>query len=289
MVPRHTGDVGRMPKKREKDVLKLPRIPGALGSVSVKGGISDVSTSTGGRAFTSVGISDFTANGPSISVEDAVGLTQLLDSALELPNDLGITGGLGDDALAISSPAAILKNVKKIVRERNPHLEEVDDALLERRRKEDRAVPGCHVILPDSRVRRVDDQLNRHIRAALLGEDVTESVTPAPPRREEETKKEKVKRVRNPWYIHPKDWHSENAMRADDEDTIRNPYENLAKANSATDAASPEMRELLENSDDKEGGRPRRLTVHDKETLPIWDSYRRYVIREQARLPHFLT
>lgn len=268
--------------------MRLPQVPGS----KLKHGISDMSTSIGGSKFTvpaSLGLSELSGPGASMSLEEAVGLSQLLDSAFELPKDFDTVGGLCDDALAISSPETILRDVKKYVRERNPHLEEVDDALLERRRKEERSDPGCLIILPDNRVRSVGDQLNRRIRATLLGEDIPETPIAPPPKRVEEQKKDGFKRIRNPWYIDSKHWYSADAMRSADDDQDVNPYESLAKANATTDEASTEVKELIENSDDKEGGRPRRLTEHDKETLPIVDSYRRFVIRDAgARLPHFL-
>merc|ERR1711908_145503 len=81
-------------------------------------------------------------------------------------------GTAGGASIAVSSPEEVLRDVKKFVRERRPWLQEVDDALLEKRRGEERAAGGaCFVILPDNRVRCMDDQLDWRIKAQLLGAD----------------------------------------------------------------------------------------------------------------------
>jgi hypothetical protein len=222
-----------------------------------------------------------------MSLEEAVGLSQLLDSAFELPKDFDSAGGLSEDGLAVSSPEMILKDVKKYVRERKPWLQEVDDALLDRRRKEERTDPGCLIILPDNRVRSVDDQLNRRIKAMLLGEEATEAIHTAP--KEADKKKEQQRRkIRNPWYVSPNHWYSEKALMGSDEQDDGFPYDNLQKATSATDEMNADAKEFIDQTEEKEGGKPHRLTPYEKEALGLCDKFRQYVLREGARLPHFL-
>jgi len=281
-----------MPKKRPNNGVILPKVPGATPrqgkapSAWIKHGISEVSTNIG--ASMSHGFSsDMSTHVPSMSLEEAVGLSQLLDNAFELPKDFDSVGGLSEDGLAVSSPEMVLKDVKKYVRERKPWLQEVDDALLERRRKEERADPGCLIILPDNRVRSVDDQLNRRIRAMLLGEEAPETTHTAP--KEADKKKEQQRRkIRNPWYVSPDQWYSEKALMGSDEQDDGFPYDNLEKATSATDELNADAKEFIDQTEEKEGSKPHRLTHNEKESLGLCEKFRQYVIKEGARLPHFL-
>jgi len=288
-----------MPKKRlgqGKGVTKLPAVPGSTyssrqgkaPSAWIKHGISDVSTHAGPSTNLSHPFSsEMSTNVPSMSLEEAVGLSQLLDSAFELPKDFDSVGGLTEDGLAVSSPEMVLKDVKKYVRERKPWLQEVDDALLERRRKEERTDPGCLIILPDNRVRSVDDQLNRRIRAMLLGEEAPETTHTAP--KDADKKKEQQRRkVRNPWYVSPDQWFSEKALMGADEADDGFPYDNLEKATSATDEQNTEAKEYIDKTEQEEGAKPHRLTKEEKENLGLCDKFRQYVLKEGGRLPHFL-
>lgn len=281
-----------MPKKRPNNGVRLPQVPGATPrqgkapSAWIKHGISEISTHPGASLSHHGFSSEMSTHVPSMSLEEAVGLSQLLDSAFELPKDFDSVGGLSDDGLAVSSPEMVLKDVKKYVRERKPWLQEVDDALLERRRKEERSDPGCLIILPDNRVRSVDDQLNRRIKAMLLGEEPPETHTA--PKEADKKKEQQRRKVRNPWYVSPDQWYSEKALMGSDEQDDGFPYDNLDKANSDTDEQNADAKEFIDQTEEKEGGKPHRLTAHEKEQLGLCEKFRQYMLKEGARLPHFL-
>lgn len=215
-------------------------------------------------------------------------------------------------SLHISSPEEVIRDVKKFVRERKPWLMEVDDTLLEKRRAEERsAEASCFIILPDNRVRCMDDQLDWRIKAQLLGqtnleappEVVAAGAAQAAEKAVEKKVQRRTKKVRNPWYMGPKDWYDEKVLKQmeasssevnDDLRSMTSPYENLSKhtdqdeQSGGVGAPAAEAAGGLNAGGDPQQERPRRLTASEKETLQICDKYRKYLQQEGGRLPHFL-
>merc|ERR1712217_321245 len=112
----------------------------------------------------------------------------------------------------VQPPEAIIQEVKQRVHERKPGRHELDESVLERRRQNDRQGRldrGYHIILPDNRVRAMEDQLSRRVRAQLLDED-PEPQPIAPTKKnsqEEELAKKGRRKVRNPWYQPAHTWY----------------------------------------------------------------------------------
>merc|ERR1719413_268132 len=109
-------------------------------------------------------------------------LSQLVDSSLDMPSIFGSSGDPSATDWEVQSPEAIIQEVKQRVHERKPWRHELDESVLERRRQNERQgrlERGYHIILPDNRVRAMEDQLSKRVRAQLLGESVPET-TPAP-------------------------------------------------------------------------------------------------------------
>merc|ERR1711920_764325 len=164
------------------------------------------------------------------------------------------------------------------------------DAALERRRqieRQDRIDRGYHIILPDNRVRAMEDQLSRRVRAQLLDEDEgPEPQPPAPPKKSSQDEclaKVGRRKVRNPWYQPANTWYSKAAK---DTGELRGggfPYDSQILRSDADGNAN-----VNENQDGTGDGRA--LTNSEKKTLQIVDAYRVYMrdVMKGARLPHFL-
>jgi len=192
----------------------------------------------------------------------------------------------------VQSPEDILKEVRRAVLDRRPwHREEdLDDAFLERRRRNERGDGGFHIILPDNRVRAVEDQLGSRVRAELLGEDAVEPVAPPLPRRPgrpEDGRPKGPRRHRNPWYLPATHWYDPEAQK--DPNAERGggfPYD--SQILSGGEAEPPHVEEQERGGDAGSGGDGpvRALTRRDKETLQIIDAYKQYM--KGHRLPHFL-
>lgn len=228
----------------------------------------------------------------SVSREEAQSLSETLDSQLgsraavfEATNEQ--LGGEWE----VQSPDDIIRDVRRAVQERKPWREEFDDAALERRRqieRQDRVDRGYHIILPDNRVRAMEDQLSRRVRAQLLDEEEGPEPPPvAPPKKssqEESLAKIGRRKVRNPWYQPAKTWYCKDLAKDMGESRGGGfPYDShiLHKTDGAAGGS-----EEPDNGD----GSIRALTRREKETLQIVDAYRIYMrdTMKGARLPHFL-
>mmetsp|Transcript_65838 Transcript_65838/g.122836 ORF Transcript_65838/g.122836 Transcript_65838/m.122836 type:complete len:270 (-) Transcript_65838:81-890(-) len=112
----------------------------------------------------------------------------------------------------VQTTEEIRNEVRKLVHSRKPWRGEYDEAVLEERshmEREDVIDRSFHIILPDNRVRAVEDRLSRRIRAQLLGEPepIPEGTTlrfgasaVALPKR--------TQKPRNPWYLPAHKWYS---------------------------------------------------------------------------------
>lgn len=246
----------------------------------------------------------------SISRDEVRSFSEVLDKSLELP--LGPFAGSvlgGASEWEVQTKDDILKEVRQHVQAQKPWREEYDDAVFERRRQAERlesADRGCLIILPDNRVRAMDTQISRRVRAQLLGEEEV----PEPPswaaqqRRQEESRPKGPKRVRNPWYLPPHTWFSNKAANdAGEGQTGSFPYdgqilrgESHATTTSGTTASgrggggggsgAGGGQAAEEGGGELGGDGPHRLTQREKETLQIVEAYKQHI--KGSRLPHFL-
>jgi len=306
-APRHA-----MPKKKP---VKLPQVSGATPRREFQAKIA-----SGRAGQSSCGGEDLLWEGGAfhlqrsiLSPAEAHQLSEFLDASISLPLSFGGCSGSrsssggsgkvdGEHECAVSgkewqvqSKEDILQDVKKAVLERRPwHREEdLDDAFLERRRRSERELrgdSGIHIILPDNRVRAMEDQLGSRIRAELLGEEEGfEHAVSAPSclRRADESraKAKAARRPRNPWYLPASYWYNPEALK--DPSAERGggfPYDSQILPKDQVESRDAEEQER-EDSPGGEG-RVRALTRREKETLQIVEAYKAYI--KGHRLPHFL-
>jgi len=201
----------------------------------------------------------------------------------------------GDDWI-VQTPEEIINEVRRSVQARKPWREEIDEEALEEKRKnekQERVDRGFHIILPDNRVRAMEDQLSRRLRAQLLGEEEDDEAAPevstanpqltAAQRREERARGLRPK-ARNPWYLPPKIWYSGKVGK--DPNQISSggfPYDAQIMGDAAAPKPPHNEEQETRSYDD---GVPRQLTKRDKETLQIVEHYKNYM--KGQRLPHFL-
>jgi len=112
-------------------------------------------------------------------------------------------------------------------------------------------------------------------------------------------KPQRRQKVRNPWYMSPNDWYDEkvlkllqasNSQTSDNLRSMISPYENLSNYTDQDDppdlsvTTDPAVGQQVQAQEEK----ARRLTQNEKETLQICEKYRKYLVSEGGRLPHFL-
>lgn len=206
---------------------------------------------------------------PVFSHDDVQGVSEVFDESLRLPAALGVRHSTDSEGeLQVQSVEEIIGLARRQVQARKPWREEIDDAILEKRRQADlqERVDRSHlIILPDNRVRTMDTQLSRRVRAQLLGEEDAGEAQQAPLTRKREEVKANPRRVRNPWYLPPSEWFASKVAK----DTAEREGANV----------HVEVQEIAEDV-------PRRLTQREKETLPIVEAYRQHM--KGSRLPRFL-
>jgi len=178
------------------------------------------------------------------------------------------------DNWEVQSPDEIIGDVTQYVHARKPWRRKLDDSFLEHKHNErlDRLERGFHIILPDNRVRVMEDELSYRVRCLLLDIDPEDAPAPPPPRRPEKSKPKNNKMRQNPWYLKPRSW-----------------YDKLSKDNP--------NRESTEKSNDfpyastilNVAGEPKiELTPFQKENMGIIEPYKAWMKKDGHRLPHFL-
>mmetsp|Transcript_19040 Transcript_19040/g.38446 ORF Transcript_19040/g.38446 Transcript_19040/m.38446 type:complete len:276 (-) Transcript_19040:101-928(-) len=227
----------------------------------------------------------------SISRDDVRGYSDVLDRSMEVPFGPGSSKQGASVDWQVQSQDEIIKEVRQFVQAQKPWREEFDESVLERRReaeRQERVDRGFMIILPDNRVRAIDTHLSARVHAQLLGEEEVPEPAPLPPprpRRQDDSKKPRTARkFRNPWYLPPSSWFSNNAAHdpgAHQDGSF--PYDTqIFRSESASYAGGG----IGQSEDGEAGDGPHRLTQREKETLQIVEAYKQHM--KGSRLPHFL-
>jgi len=221
----------------------------------------------------SLGMSRDEARGMSLMLDDSLQSTSGVRSFSAAPKDVD-----AGDQWEVQNVDEILDEVKQCVYERKPWRQMLDDSVLDHRHNErlDREQRGFHIILPDNRVRVMEDELSFRVRSQLLE---SEDVTPDPPPMPRRPDKNKMKNQRmrmNPWYLKPKSWYKDKLKAENDEESNNNfPYAdvvlNLPPGAQVDESSSAQV-----------------LTTHQKENLDIYKLYVKDLHMKGFRLPHFL-
>lgn len=212
----------------------LPRIDGASSPQSAGSGKDDrysfrgsidkdqfpddrrVSWEDGGFAKASAGEWRASQSEPStampldMSHDDVRDMSQMFDISLHMASGHSAapqTVHAGDN-WDIQSPDEIIQDVTQYVHARKPWRQRLDDSFLEHKHNErlDRMERGFHIILPDNRVRLMEDELSYRVRCSLLDMDPEDVEPPRPQPRRVEKSKPKKQRPENPWYLKPHRW-----------------------------------------------------------------------------------
>lgn len=218
-----------------------------------------------------------TAASLGLSRDDASKISQLLDDSLHVNSRFSAAPDsvAPEEDWEVQRPEDIISEVTRYVQERKPWRQKLDDSVLEQKHNErqDRLERGFHIILPDNRVRVMEDELSFRVRCSLLDIDPLEVEPPPPLRRPDKNRRHNQKMRMNPWYLKPTSWYSlKEKLKAEQDDENSNdfPYANVI-------LNLPE-----EPKTDETGGAPQ-LTPFQKENL---DMYKQYM--KGNRLPHFL-
>mmetsp|Transcript_7362 Transcript_7362/g.16108 ORF Transcript_7362/g.16108 Transcript_7362/m.16108 type:complete len:252 (-) Transcript_7362:77-832(-) len=113
----------------------------------------------------------------------------------------------------------IIQEVRKLVHTQKPWRGEYDEAVLERRAISERQEfydRSFHIILPDNRVRAVEDRLSRRIRAQLLGEPEPSADQAGTLRFAESglhSPRRAQARPRAPWYLPAHSWYNRSSSK----------------------------------------------------------------------------
>lgn len=225
----------------------------------------------------------------ALSMDEAEHLSIMLDNTLEVPVDpvLGSAGmaSTSFEEWGSQTPQEIIQEAKALLHERFGVL---DDSVLEKQKTEEppQLDKSSLIVLPDNRVRSMEDRVSDRMRALLLHEEEVpeelKETAPAASMASRRPSDSKRKAVRNPWYIPPTDWYSEKAIQmAAKEGSEVFPYDALSEV--VEDEPPPGT--AIEGE-----GEPRRLTKQDRETLHICDAYRKHLDSHKPKLrrPHFL-
>jgi len=261
-----------------------------------------------------------TACPDSASLDDMRDISRLLDSSLQSHSLYESFGQSIDTDWQVRGVDEILSDVRRFVHEQNPRRPPLDDSLLEKKVRDKRLEPhdSCLIILPDNRVQTMEDRLSLRVRAELLNEpipggedgeedspfgmstanhlgaskltsEVSKSAAPA------------RKKIRNPWYMDPKDWHNKAASRLVQK-TDGLPYmpvelamefaedgghrTHLASSTSGSGAGRQGVG--ASGNRDENDNELRPLTQREKDSLPIINDYKEHCQKWKQRLPYFL-
>mmetsp|Transcript_22931 Transcript_22931/g.42491 ORF Transcript_22931/g.42491 Transcript_22931/m.42491 type:complete len:294 (+) Transcript_22931:76-957(+) len=236
----------------------------------------------GDAAFADTTQSDLSTTLPSSSREE--GRTVSRDFAYESRDGFSATRDSSAEDWQVQSPEEIIRDVKRYVHAMKPWRQELDDSILEKRRyqeKQDRLDRVFHILLPDNRVRAMEDELSTRVRGQILDDEEpkVEPVAAPPPQQRrllEDIKAKGHKKVKNPWYMPAASWHKNTAAENTGDVRETFPYANVILGL----GEEPKSKSVDEQAD------PRELTVHQKETLGIVEAYKQYM--KGSRLPHFL-
>lgn len=209
-----------------------------------------------------------------ISGDDARGISQMLDDSLHTASGQSAapdTVNAGDN-WDIQSPEEIIQDVTQCVHARKPWRQKLDDSFLDNKHNErlDRLERGFHIILPDNRVRVMEDELSYRVRCTLLDMDPEEFAPPLQARPPPKSKTRKNRMRQNPWYLKPHSWYSskDNPNAESTEKSNDFPYANII---------------LNVPSEPKT-----ELTPFQKENIGIVEPYKAWMKKDGHRLPHFL-
>jgi len=214
-----------------------------------------------------------------MSRDDAIGLSQRLDDSLHLASGHSIAPDTinASDNWDIQTPDEIIQDVTQFIHTRKPWRPKLDDSILEQKHNErqDRLERGFHIILPDNRVRVMEDELSWRVRSSLL--DMDPESAPAhwkPPEsrrseRDPRNAKHLIRMRANPWYLKAQSWYC-NKEKLDAESAAQRSND-FPYANVILNIPSPPKAEL---------------TPFQKENIGIVEPYKAYM--KGNRLPHFL-
>eukprot|EP00928_Gymnodinium_smaydae_P048713 TRINITY_DN32615_c0_g1_i1.p1 TRINITY_DN32615_c0_g1~~TRINITY_DN32615_c0_g1_i1.p1 ORF type:complete len:270 (+),score=49.44 TRINITY_DN32615_c0_g1_i1:133-942(+) len=217
-----------MPRPRKK-----PSSPRAGSSLYASAGIGDSlegSDHLGASASSSTGAADGLA---SLSREDARAFSRFVNTSLEHSledPEIALQAATGvadvdDDEWQLQSVQEIVADARRRVQAQKPWRAEMDDKILETRPHGERSGKdrGYHIILPDNRVRSLDDSFSRHVRAQLLGvkeEKLPDygynaAQQPLSARRRDEARPKPRPKIQNPWYLPVKTWYTKKPEEKD--------------------------------------------------------------------------
>jgi len=141
---------------------------------------------------------------------DARNISQLLENSLHVGSGFGSAPDSNADSWDIQGPDDIIKDVMRHVELRKPWRPKLDDSILDKKHNDaqDRMEHGFHIILPDNRVRLMEDELSYRTRASLLDMEVQDAPPPTPPMRPKQSDVKSKKMKANPWYLKPATWYT---------------------------------------------------------------------------------
>jgi len=207
-----------------------------------------------------------------MSRDDARGISQLLDDTLQLASGHSAAPDTvhAGDKWDVQSPEDIINEVTQHVHARKPWRPKLDDSYLENKHNErlDRLERGFHIILPDNRVRVMEDELSFRVRCSLLDIDPEDAPPPPQARRPEKDDSHKRRMRQNPWYLKPHSWYSAKDNESTAERSNDFPYANAIL--NVPGEPKPE------------------LTTFQKENIGIVEPYKAWMKDGRHRLPHFL-
>lgn len=281
-----------MPKK--KKASELPPLPGASPPGSARSARTLYARGLGDsqrRVFWDPDLTKAsTGEGPSQSEpstaaslgvlrDDARSISQQFDSSLQAASAFSVAPDSSNNAedWAVQNPKDIIMEVVQCVHERKPWRPKLDDSILNQKHNErqDRQDRGFHIILPDNRVRVMEDELSFRVRCSLLDIDPSEAEQPAPPSRSDKSKAKNSRMRQNPWYLKPGRWYSPSEklkLENNEEDRNDFPYANVIL----------NLQEEPIREGEKKVEKPP-LTTFQKENLDMYKAY-----MKGLRLPHFL-
>eukprot|EP00933_Yihiella_yeosuensis_P063674 TRINITY_DN6689_c0_g2_i1.p1 TRINITY_DN6689_c0_g2~~TRINITY_DN6689_c0_g2_i1.p1 ORF type:complete len:279 (+),score=63.08 TRINITY_DN6689_c0_g2_i1:123-959(+) len=277
-----------MPKKK----TRLPEVKGATPRTYTD------RTSSWGSQYESGYSRGQSYQDPSNSHGHSASFAMSLKGSLSEEVDLSSFAG-EDGEWKVPDPEDIIKEVRRCVQARKPWREDVDEEKLEAMRKADdqerKGGGGFHILLPDNRVKAMEDQLSRRLRAQLLGETEEDEAKPSaepamakaapiqPPamnRRLPEQTRVRVQ-VRNPWYLPAKIWYTDKMGK--DPNKVSSggfPYDTVILKD------MPQTGEIGSRGDE---GLPRSLSQNEKEALEqILEKHGEQIKANGPRLPYFL-
>jgi len=222
-----------------------------------------------------------TAASGGMSHDDVRNLSQQFDDSLQMASSVGFSADpepfvrQESEGWNVQTPANIIEEVTRLVHERKPWRQRLDDSVLDQKHNErqDRMERGFHIILPDNRVRVMEDELSFRVRCSLLDTDPEEEEPPLPPLRPDMSKFKNKKMRTNPWYLKPEKWYSlEEKLKAENDEENSNdfPYANVI------------LNLPNEPKPNETAGAPA-LTPFQKENLDMYKTW-----MKGNRLPHFL-